>query len=147
MSVQDDIDVVREFTTALGAGDVARCLELLSDELIFSEPESLPFGGEYLGKDGFKQVLRNVSREFRVQLATPQISGCDTYVAVRVHGTMTSRATGRRMDMQVVDLYELRDRKITRVDVFYKDPRALTELCREDTAAASTTTDHRGGTI
>lgn len=146
MSVQDDIDVVREFTTALGAGDVRACLALLSEDLVFSEAECLPFGGDYLGVDGFKQLLRNVSRDFRVELAIPQITGCETFVAVRVRGTMTSRATGRRIDMQVVDLYELCDRKITRVDVFYKDPGALTELCREDTAAASTITDHRGGT-
>jgi len=121
-------------------------MELLSDDLVFSEPESLPFGGDYLGKDGFTQLLRNVSRHFRVELDEPRIVDGGSFVAVRVQGTMTARATGRRMRMQVVDLYELRDRKITRVDVFYKDPLALTELCREGAAATSSTTDHRGGT-
>ncbi|HEY1968861.1 MAG TPA: nuclear transport factor 2 family protein [Pseudonocardia sp.] len=136
MVVQDNVAVVRAFTDALQAGDLNTCLELISPNLVFSEAESLPFGGEYRGKDGFLRFLRNVSRHFTVELTTPQIVGGDSLVAVRVHGKMTSRATGRSMPMDVVDLYQLTDGKVARVDVFYKEPTAVADLCREDQGVA-----------
>lgn len=131
MPSQDDMAVVRKFTDGLGAGDVAGCLDLVHDDLVFSEAPNLPFGGDYLGKDGFVQLLRNVSRDFRVQLGTPEIGAGEEFVAVRVSGTMTARATGRSMPMDAVDLYQVRAGKIARIDVFYKDTAAVVELVRE----------------
>jgi ketosteroid isomerase-like protein len=136
MSNHDDVAVVRAFTDAMRAGDIHTCLTMIDPDLVFSEAESLPFGGDYHGKDGFLQLLRNVSRHLKVELATPEITGGDGLVAVRVHGTMTARATGRSMQMDVVDLYRLSAGKVTRVDVFYKEPTAVTDLCREHEGAA-----------
>lgn len=132
MPSQGDVAVVRKFTDGLRAGDVAGCLELVHDELVFAEAASLPFGGDYLGKEGFVQLLRNVSRDFRVELGTPEIGAGEEFVAVRVTGTMTSRATGRSMPMDVVDLYQVRAGKIARVDVFYKDTAAVVELTEQE---------------
>ncbi|MEV8546477.1 nuclear transport factor 2 family protein [Streptomyces sp. NPDC051572] len=146
MTVQDNSAVVRKFTAGLEAGDVAGCLELLDDEIVFSEAESLPFGGDYVGKDGFVQLLRNVARYFRVDLDTPEIGDAGVFVAVRVRGTMTSCVTGRSLPMQVVDLYRLRAEKIVRVDVYYQDSHAVSELCRDHTTTASHHSDHQGAT-
>jgi uncharacterized protein len=137
MTVQDNSAVVRKFITGLQAGDVGGCLELLDDEIVFSEAASLPFGGDYVGKDAFVQFLRNVGRHFRVDLDTPEVADAGPFVAVRVHGTMTSRVTGRSLPMQVVDLYQLRAEKIVRVDVFYQDSHAVSELCRDDSPGAA----------
>jgi uncharacterized protein len=133
MAADDDTAVVAKFTAGLEAGDIDGCLDLLDDQIVFSEAASLPFGGDYAGQDGFRQLLRNVSRDFRVRLDPPEISDGGPFVAVRVHGTMTSRLTRRSLPMQCVDLYQLRDGKIIRVDVFYQDPSAVSELCRDDT--------------
>lgn len=122
--------VVRKFTDGLRAGDIAGCLQLVHDDLVFAEAPSLPFGGDYIGKDGLMQMLRTVSRQFRVELETPAIVAGEEFVGVRVAGTMTSRVTGRSMPMDVVDLYQVRDGKIARVDVFYKDTAAVVDLCR-----------------
>jgi ketosteroid isomerase-like protein len=141
-----DSEVVRRFTAGLRAGDVPGCLELLADDIVFSEPDGLPFGGDYHGKDGFVRLLRAVGRDFRMDLDEPAIGDAGAFVAVRVRGRVTSRATGRWLDLRVVDLYELRDGLITRVDVYYKDPRALTELCRDLAVAVGPSTDDQGGT-
>lgn len=146
MTNEGNIDVVRTFTKRLGAGDISGCLELLDDDILFSEAPSLPFGGDYRGKSGFVQLLKDVSRDFRVELGEPEIGDAGTFVAVRVRGRVSSRATRRGMDMRVVDLYELRDGRITRVDVFYHDPQALTDLCRDLTTAASSPSSDQGDT-
>jgi ketosteroid isomerase-like protein len=128
MPSQDDMAVVRRFTDGLRAGDIAECLDLVHDDLVFAEAPSLPFGGDHVGKDGLVQMLRAVSRQFRVKLGTPEIVAGEEFVAVRVSGTMTSRATDRSMPMDVVDIYRVRDGRIARVDVFYKDTAAVVEL-------------------
>lgn len=128
---QDNVDIVRRFTDGLRSGDIGVCGTLLDDANVFSEAASLPFGGDYVGVDGFRQLLRSVGRDFLVDLEPPEIAGIDDWVAVVVHGTFASRRTGRSMPVQCVDIYRLREGKIVRVDVHYKDPSALAELCRD----------------
>jgi len=127
---QHNVEVVRRFTEGLRRGDIGVCAGLLDDANVFSEAASLPFGGDYVGVDGFRRLLGSVSRDFLVELEPPEIAGADDWVAVVVHGTFTSRRTGRSMPVECVDIYRLRDAKIVRVDVHYKDPGALAELCR-----------------
>lgn len=130
MPGQHNVEVVRSFTDGLRCGDISACVALLDDANVFSEAASLPFGGDYVGVEGFRRMLGAVSREFRVVLDPPEIAGADDWVAVVVHGTFTSRRTGRSMPVECVDVYRLRDGKIVRVDVHYKEPGALAELCR-----------------
>lgn len=125
-----DVAVVRAFTDALRAGDIDTCLEMVDPDLVFSEADSLPFGGEYLGRDGFLHFLRTFSKQFTAELTPPEITGGDGLVAVRVHGTLTSRRTGRSLRMDAVDLYRLTGGKVARVDVYYKDAAAVVELDR-----------------
>ncbi|WP_235660300.1 nuclear transport factor 2 family protein [Mycolicibacterium gilvum] len=122
---------MRRFTEGLRTGDVDACAALLDPTNVFSEAPSLPFGGDYIGVDGFQRMLAAVSRDFRVTLEPPEIAGTDDWVAVVVHATFTSRRTGRSMPVECVDIYRLRDAKIVRVDVHYKEPGALAELCRQ----------------
>jgi ketosteroid isomerase-like protein len=129
MTVHDNIAVVRTFTDGLRSGDIASCEALLDEANVFSEAPSLPFGGNYVGRDGFRAMLRDVGKTFRVALDPPEIVEAGERVLVRVHGTFTSRATGRSLPVDCIDLYELRDGRIVRVDVFYKDSHAVTELC------------------
>lgn len=129
MPAQDNVEVVRRFTDCLGSGDIASCAELLDEANVFSEAASLPFGGDYLGVEGFRGMLRAVNRDFRVTLDPPEIAGSGDWVAVLVRGTFTSRSSGRSMPVECVDVYRLRDGKIVRVDVHYKEPGALAELC------------------
>lgn len=131
MSGQHNVEIVRRFTEGLRSGDIDACAALLDHANVFSEAPSLPFGGDYVGVDGFRRMLGAVGRDFRVTLEPPEIAGTDDWVAVVVHGTFTSRRTGRSMPVECVDIYRLRDAKIVRVDVHYKEPGALTELCRE----------------
>lgn len=126
-------DVVRAFTSALGAGDVKACLALLSEDNVFAEAPSLPYGGDYVGRGGFVQMLRDVSTHFSIVLDTPDVQPCgERQVLVQVTGTMTARASGRSMPLHAVDLYTVEDGLVSRVDVFYKDTHAVVTLMRTD---------------
>src|SRR5258708_35779660 len=123
------VEVVRRFTSALVAGDVPGCLALLHPDNVFDEAEGLPFGGDYSGSEGFIRLLKDVGRLFEVKLSEPQVTDAGDCVLVRLTGTFTSRATGRTLETPVVDLYTVRDGKVARVDVFYKDTNAMAALC------------------
>jgi ketosteroid isomerase-like protein len=82
-------------------------------------------------------MLGAVGADFRVALDPSEIADGGDWVAVVVHGTFTSRRTGRSMPVDCVDIYRLRGGKITRVDVYYKEPGALAELCTESTESDS----------
>ncbi|HEV7689121.1 MAG TPA: nuclear transport factor 2 family protein [Acidimicrobiia bacterium] len=126
------VEIVGRFTAALAAGDVKTCLALLHPDNVFDEAPGLPFGGDYSGHEGFIRLLKDVGRLFEVKLSEPQVSPAGDCVLVRLTGTFTSRATGRTLETPVVDLYTVRDGKVARVDVFYKDTRAMAQLCAED---------------
>lgn len=125
----EDVEIVRRFTSALRDGNVPACLELLHPDNTFDEATGLPFGGDYSGADGFLRLLKDVVRQFEVKLSEPELSDAGHCVMVRLTGTFTSRATGRTVEMPVVDLYTVRDGKVAHVDVFYKDTRVMYELC------------------
>ena len=125
-------EVVLRFTQALVAGDMSTCLDLVDDSLVFSEPESLPFGGDHHGKQGFLELLADVSRHYRMRLAAPVIAEAGDRVLVRMSGEITARSTGRRMPLDALDLYEVVGDRIVRVEVFYKDTAAVAALCAPD---------------
>jgi ketosteroid isomerase-like protein len=131
--MREPVEVVRAFTGALRAGDVTSCLALLSEDNVFAEPSSLPYGGDYVGRDGFMQALRDVQRDFEITLDVPQMDRCgERQVLVQMGGTMTARSTGRSMPLQALDLYTVTDGLVSRVEVFYKDTHAVVALLRAD---------------
>jgi ketosteroid isomerase-like protein len=123
-----DVEVVRRFTTSLATGELETCRALVAEDLVFSEAPSLPFGGDRTGKQGMLDLLTAVGSDYRVRLAEPVIDQAGDRVLVRVSGTISSRATRREMPLEALDLYEVRDGLIARIDVFYKDAAAVTAL-------------------
>lgn len=128
MGSDNPVEVVERFTAALAAADLDSCLSLVSEQLVFSEAESLPFGGDHVGRQGFLDLLADVSRDYRVRLEKPIVAEAGDRVLVRVRGTIAARQTGRQLSLEALDLYEVQAGLITRVDVFYRDSAAVTAL-------------------
>lgn len=127
----ENVEVVRLFTTSLLAGEVGTCLDLLDNASVFSESPILSFGGDHVGAVGFLEMLRSVNRDFRVTLETSNIVDIGDQVAVTASGRITSRGTERCMPVNCVDIYKVRDGKIIRVDAYIEDAHAFAELCRD----------------
>lgn len=122
------LEVVRSFTDSMRSGDIDACRRLVAEELVFSEAECLPFGGDWLGPSGFVDFLGAVGKDYRVRIADMALSEDGDRVLARVSGTISSRATGRSLPLDAMDLYEVRDGLIVRVDVYYKDAAAVANL-------------------
>jgi ketosteroid isomerase-like protein len=97
-----NVAVVQAFITAFGSGDAETALDQLHDDVQVSEPAGLPIG-----------------------------DAGDMAVA-HLNLTWTAHSTGASLDTQFCELYTVDGDKITSINVFPKDTKALYDL----TAAA-----------
>lgn len=126
---ESSVDTVRRFYDLLSAGDLDAATELLDDELVIHEPAGLPYGGEYHGPGGFQDIMGRINGQFQPEMVGP-VTCLDSGnpVVVRLVGRFTSRATGRSVEMDVVELFTVRQGRIVILDVYYKDPGAVAAL-------------------
>lgn len=145
--MDENANVVLDAIDAVARRDAERLFELYADDVEFHEAPSLPYGGTVRGK-----------ARLRAQLAaTPQQTWIGTWAAlqpspsdrrmdpriVAFHGNevvalFRQRAVsrrGERFDWPVLALYQVRDRKLRRAQMFHFDTVAVRAfLARADAA-------------
>lgn len=120
---------VARFMTAIGEGRLDDARGLLHDEFVVYEAGGLPYSGEYYGPDGFFELLAKMTDAMELTVGqSVQMLLADNTVAARARLTFTARATGNSVEMGLVEVYTVRDGLIVELDVYYKDPSAVTAL-------------------
>jgi ketosteroid isomerase-like protein len=114
------VEIVRGVYEAFGRGDLQAVLGALSDELEWNEAEGMPYGGLYRTREAVaEKVLGPLIEDipnFEVspeEFIASEDSVEDTVVAV-VRYTGSGKATGKRLDLSVVQVWGIRDGKIAR---------------------------------
>ena len=120
---------VRRFMAATGAERRNERRSLLHDDFVVHEAGGLPFSGDYRGSQGFFELLNRMNDvlELTVGPITTDPLGDDA-VAARFRLTFISRASGKSVEMGLVEIYTVRDGRIAELDVYYKDPAAVAAL-------------------
>lgn len=126
---QQNVDAIRTLYEAAGRQDPERLFSVLSPDVIVREQESLPYRDTYRGHDGFRQLFDDLAAvwdDFRFEPQDFKDAG-DTVVAyVRLTGK--SRATGKPLDMLMVELWEVRDGKAAECRSLVWDTAAMLRL-------------------
>jgi len=149
MSIQErNIQIMLEVFRAIEERDphhenLQRERSLVQPDVEFHWPPSLPYGGTFRGAtrqggdtwDGTWTPLQPTAAERRMD---PRVIGTtDNEVAILYHQRGVSR-TGERFDGEVLGLYQLRDFKLARAQMFYFDEAATASfLARAATKAAT----------
>lgn len=120
--------VVRALYDQVAVGDIESVVELLDDNAIFVQAGSLPFGGEWRGATGFRDMAKRISAAWPGFAATPQdfFSNGDSKVAV-----LTS-LTGNGLNMNMMELWTVFSNRITRCQPFYFDTAAAVQTAQDD---------------
>jgi uncharacterized protein len=120
---------VRQFMAATGAERRNERCSLLHDDFVVHEAGGLPFSGDYHGSQGFFELLNRMDDvlELKAGPITTDSLGNDA-VAARFRLTFISRASGKSVQMGLVEIYTVRDGRIAELDVYYKDPSAVGAL-------------------
>jgi uncharacterized protein len=102
---------------------------LLHDDFVVYEAGGLPYSGEYHGPDGFFELYGKIKQAMEL---TPgeavQYLMADDTVGIRGRLKFTSRASGKSVEMSLVEIYTVHQGLIVELDVYYKDPAAVAAL-------------------
>lgn len=131
VAAEDTRLTVSRFVTALAKQQLDEVRLLLRDEFVVHEAGGLPFSGTFHGPDGFLQLLGTMNERLELELSPGsgiQYLAAGNTVAMRTRMKFTARASGNSVETGLVEIYTVRDRRIAELDVYYKDPSAVTAL-------------------
>jgi ketosteroid isomerase-like protein len=120
------LTLMREIYTLAGQGRWDEAEQLLSEDLVIHEPESLPYGGEWRGRDALRRLYAEVMTYWAdpsVELRT--IVGDEEWAVALLDFTMTSRTTGQRFTMPVAEASGAVGGKIVEMRIHYFDTAGL----------------------
>jgi nucleoside-diphosphate-sugar epimerase/ketosteroid isomerase-like protein len=126
-TAHDDVATLREFVT----GGTPESLEMVDEEAVWREAETLPWGGEWRGPEGFARLTREIDTLAELTVRGHEIVQAGEVVELRLDAVFTSRKSGRRLPMKVVEHYRVREGKIYGADAFYKDTQAVNDLVKD----------------
>ena len=112
-------DVVRSAWEGMRSQDLDAVAANMDDEAETVLPRSLPWGGTYLGPDGFKEMIGQFMSQLEDFRPNPEafLEADDDHVVVPVD-VQGRTNVGKDVSDHVLWLYRLRDGKIVRAELF-----------------------------
>ncbi len=123
--------IVEKLYSLTGIGDWAGAEHFLSDDLVITEADSLPYGGRYTGRSALQDLFVKVM-EFWAdpELTLRAITVGDDHAVGLVSLRVTSRATNRRLNLEIAETFRFEDDKIVEIIPYYFDTHMVVENCR-----------------
>jgi ketosteroid isomerase-like protein len=126
MSIENNLQVVKDFFAAIGSGDKQRVLALVAEDIEWIIPgERWPLAGTHRGHGGLENVLQKASEEIEMTFPKPPefVAQADRVLAIGV-ATGKIKATNKAFrDDWVFDI-TVRKGKLTKIRE-YIDTQAL----------------------
>ena len=122
------VEIIAELYEALARRDLPAILSLIDPEIIVSQTELLPWGGEYHGFEGVQQFFTELFQCIESQLAVEEF--VDAGDKVIVIGTTRGRvrATGATFNIRAVHVWTVRGGRGVRFEPNIDTPKMLEAL-------------------
>lgn len=106
-----DVDVVRSIYAAMGERDFDRLFQLVDEACTIDQDPALPWGGHYVGHDGFATFALALTGSIDSQVTTLAMfeAGGEVFQYGRTVGT--ARESGAAFDVPEVHRWQVRDGK------------------------------------
>ena len=121
--------IVENFVNAIGDQRLDDARSLLHDEFVIHAAGDVPYRGDYHGPEGFFALLEKIYQVVEL-IPSPEMQyladGGKVVLYYRL--TFTARVSGESVEMAVAEVLSVRDGLIVELDVFYKNPSAVTAL-------------------
>lgn len=130
MSTTDEsISVIQQVYEALEQGDVEALIALSDPEIEIYQSDDLPYGGRHTGHAGLMEFLGQVraALESKIEVGELYHAGDRVVQIGRTRGTAV--ATGKPFDAAEVQVWGVRDGRVTSLTV-YADTEALGSALR-----------------
>lgn len=105
------------------AGDIAGMCSYLAEDVVISEVDSLPYGGDYVGHQGMIDVATALGGVWDdIALTVDDTLASETRVAALGTFSARSKSTGDRVSFPMAEVWTFReDGKVTRIEPIYGD--------------------------
>ena len=126
MSIENNVQLVKDFFAAIGSGDMQHVLALVAEDVEWIVPgKDWPLAGTHRGHAGLADVLQKASEEVEMTYPKPPefVSQGDRVLVVGV-ATGKIKATNKAFKDEWVFDIKVRDGKLTRIQE-YIDTQAL----------------------
>jgi ketosteroid isomerase-like protein len=125
--VKTAIQVHDELQRTFVAGDVEAMLNLFDENCVIREAPDLPFGGDWKGREGVTALAARMAELFDM-VPTPLglYEVDDTHFITHVSMEMTSKTTGVKQTIPILEMYTVRDGLIVEAFPYYWNAGSLT---------------------
>lgn len=127
-TTKSPLEVMTKFVELFDQGDLDAVCALVASDGVFHEAESLLWGGNWTGPQGFAELIATINGPTAMGVEACEIHDCGDFVVMKMQIAFTSRASGRKLVVPVVELYTVVDGLIRYVDVYYQDTAAVNEV-------------------
>ncbi|HTZ71657.1 MAG TPA: nuclear transport factor 2 family protein [Acetobacteraceae bacterium] len=114
----------------LGRWDIVK--QYVSDDLVMHLPPGLPFGGDYLGWEGYLQTFKELGAFFTDLKSGEQEFACHgnkVIVMASLHGRIAK--TGKPISFPITAIWTVEDGKVVDIVPFYYDTKTICDLAAE----------------
>jgi uncharacterized protein len=129
VEVAQNVDVVQQGYEAFGRGDIPAVLELLTDDVVWTEqgPSVIPFAGTFRGREGIAEFFTLLDETLEFEQFEPRkfVGQGDTVVVVGYERSL-AKPTGRTFEQEWAHVYTLRDGKIA-TGLFIEDTATMVD--------------------
>src|ERR1700732_5390610 len=133
MSIEENVQVVKDFFAAIGSGDKQRLLALVAEDIEWIIPgEDWPLAGTHCGHAGLADVVQKASEEVETTYPAPPefVAQGDRVLVIGV-ATGKIKATNKRFKDDWVFDITVRNGKVTKIRE-YIDTQALARASQRD---------------
>ncbi|MEK6277842.1 MAG: nuclear transport factor 2 family protein [Actinomycetota bacterium] len=126
-SAEENVAVVRAGLDAWTRGDLDAVMAVLDPEVEVHTPPEMVNAGTYRGHDGYEHWMgqwMEAWAEFELEVRGAEPVG-ERHVVVDLHQRATGRGSGVEVEMQIAQLYEVRDGRAVRFHIYPTRERAL----------------------
>jgi ketosteroid isomerase-like protein len=133
MSIEKNVQVVKDFFAAMGSGDKQRLLALVAEDIEWIIPgEDWPLAGTHRGHAGLENVLQKANKTVETSFPEPpEFIAQGDRVLVVGFATGTVKATNRKFEDHWVFAITVRNGKLTNIRE-YIDTQALARASQMD---------------
>jgi ketosteroid isomerase-like protein len=130
---RDNVDVIEGAWAAWGKGNIEAATSIVAPEGEIHAPDTLPWGGTYIGPEGFQAMLASLVSNFSQFKATPvKVLGADDDHVVVLAETRGRTKSGNPVEVNVVWVYRLRDGQVESAEAYTDTAAVLEKLADAD---------------
>jgi ketosteroid isomerase-like protein len=127
-----NLALIKSAFTSLLSGDIESYWAIYADDVLTAEPLSLPYGGDYIGRDAARQLGELVlSKQYAsVDYEIREMAAGGEMVFFLLEITFVQKGCGTSLKMPVAEMWRFRDGKVIENRPFIFDAGALARLCK-----------------